>query len=296
VNRLAIILANRLHFSACKPRAPNTLNWFNKYDGNLIGGALQGVGMALTGACPGTVLPQLATGIPSASYVLLGGLLGGILYSRFGKSLIRPVQAKVKADSKQTEERPTIDQVLKIGSTRTLAIYETLCLSIVASASYLAPDKPDVLLPSAVGGLLIGLSQFASLFLTSSTLGVSTAYEQLGDVFWWVYRTIVSGKRSPRPSIKAIAFVLGSILGSWGLGKALGLSGGGGEGEVVIGTLRAVAGGVLLTFGSRVAGGCTSGHGISGMSLLSVGSFVSVGTMFAGGMGTAAILKFCGSA
>lgn len=252
--------------------------------------------MALTGACPGTVLPQLATGIPSASYVLLGGLLGGILYSRYGKSLIRPAQAKVKADSKQIEERLTIDQVLKIDSTRALAIYETLCLSIVASVSYLAPDKPDVLLPGAVGGLLIGLSQFASLFLTSSTLGVSTAYEQLGNVFWWVYRTIVLGKRNPRPSIKATSFVLGSVLGSWGLGKALGLSGGGGKGEVIIGTLRAVAGGVLLTFGSRVAGGCTSGHGISGMSLLSVGSFVSVGAMFAGGMGTAAVLKFCGSA
>jgi uncharacterized membrane protein YedE/YeeE len=56
-----------------------------------------------------------------------------------------------------------------------------------------------------------------------------------------------------------------------------------------------VVGGVLLTIGSRIAGGCTSGHGISGMSLLSVSSFISVGAMFAGGMGLAAILKLAGS-
>lgn len=253
--------------------------------------------MALTGACPGTVLPQLATGIPSASYVLLGGLLGGILYSKYGKQLIRAPKAKAAAEEKMGGERPTIDQVLGIEPGRAMAIYETLCIGIVTAASYLAPDKEGVVVSGAVGGLLIGLSQFASLFLTSSTLGVSTAYEQLGDLFWWLQRTITSGKRSPRPTIKATAFVIGSVLGSLGAVKLLRLNGGLGSGdEVVIGATRAVIGGVLLTFGSRIAGGCTSGHGISGMSLLSVGSFVSVGAMFAGGIGTAAVLKLCGSA
>ena len=259
----------------------------------MIGGAVLGAGMALTGACPGTVLPQLATGIPSASYVLLGSLLGGILYSRYGKSLIFPPNPNSNPQVKNVE-RPTIDQVLGIGSDNALVAYEILCLSIVASVSYLAPNH-GVLIPGAVGGLLIGASQFTSLWLTQNTLGVSIAYEQLGDLFWWAQQTIISGKRTPAPSIKSTAFVLGSILGSWGLGEFLGLRGGSGGDQVVISAIRAVIGGVLLTFGSRVAGGCTSGHGISGMSLLSVASFVSVGAMFAGGMGTAAVLKICGS-
>lgn len=46
-----------------------------------------------------------------------------------------------------------------------------------------------------------------------------------------------------------------------------------------------------MVFGARVAGGCTSGHGISGMSMLAMGSLVSVVTMFGGGMGVAALLK-----
>lgn len=143
---------------------------------------------------------------------------------------------------------------------------------------------------------MVGGSQFTALWLTGNTLGVSTAYEQLGDLFWWVLRIVTQGRRTERPTIKSLAFVLGSILGSFAVGKELGINGAGHKGgEVVIGSLRAVVGGVLLTIGSRIAGGCTSGHGISGMSLLSVSSFISVGAMFAGGMGLAAVLKLAGS-
>jgi len=42
--------------------------------------------------------------------------------------------------------------------------------------------------------------------------------------------------------------------------------------------------------GARIAGGCTSGHGISGMAQLSVGSMVAVAAMFAGGILTATLL------
>ena len=42
----------------------------------------------------------------------------------------------------------------------------------------------------------------------------------------------------------------------------------------------AFAGGFLMLFGARLAGGCTSGHGISGMPLLNVLSVVAVVAMF----------------
>lgn len=45
-----------------------------------------------------------------------------------------------------------------------------------------------------------------------------------------------------------------------------------------------------MIFGSRLAGGCTSGHGISGMSQLSISSVISVAAMFAGGIGLTAVL------
>jgi len=40
------------------------------------------------------------------------------------------------------------------------------------------------------------------------------------------------------------------------------------------------AGGFLMLFGSRVASGCTSGHGLSGMAMLSLPSIAAVCGMF----------------
>lgn len=43
-------------------------------------------------------------------------------------------------------------------------------------------------------------------------------------------------------------------------------------------------GGILMAFGARLAGGCTSGHGISGTAQLSVSSWISVICFFIGGV------------
>lgn len=48
--------------------------------------------------------------------------------------------------------------------------------------------------------------------------------------------------------------------------------------------------GFIMLFGARIAGGCTSGHGISGMAQLSAGSTLAVAAMFAGGILTAMLL------
>ena len=51
--------------------------------------------------------------------------------------------------------------------------------------------------------------------------------------------------------------------------------------------ILALIGGILLKFGARWAGGCTSGHGLSGMAQLSVTSIVTVCFFFLGGIVTA---------
>lgn len=49
-------------------------------------------------------------------------------------------------------------------------------------------------------------------------------------------------------------------------------------------------GGIFLGLGARWAGGCTSGHGISGNSMLSVISFVASIAFFVGGIITALLI------
>lgn len=50
-------------------------------------------------------------------------------------------------------------------------------------------------------------------------------------------------------------------------------------------------GGFLLIFGARLAGGCTSGHIISGMTQLSVSAFIFAAGVFGSGVITARLLK-----
>lgn len=52
----------------------------------------------------------------------------------------------------------------------------------------------------------------------------------------------------------------------------------------------AFLGGVVIMFGARMAGGCTSGHGISGSLQLALSSWIFFITMFIAGVGAAAVM------
>lgn len=54
--------------------------------------------------------------------------------------------------------------------------------------------------------------------------------------------------------------------------------------------LDAFGGGVLILYGARMAGGCTSGHAISGTLQLAVSSWLFFAAMFVGGVLTARLM------
>ncbi|KAI9872174.1 MAG: hypothetical protein M1830_002000, partial [Pleopsidium flavum] len=150
-------------FTSC-PRNPSSLNWFSNYDANILGGLMIGAGMTLTGACPGTVLVQLSTGIRSGFFVLIGGILGGILYTRFGRCL-RNTSAPLTSETANTNV--TVQSKLNLNPNRVLLAYETACLAIITLATYLAPHDVRAQLHPVMGGLLIGGAQATSILLTS---------------------------------------------------------------------------------------------------------------------------------
>jgi len=55
--------------------------------------------------------------------------------------------------------------------------------------------------------------------------------------------------------------------------------------------LQAFLGGFLIIFGARLAGGCTSGHIISGITQLSVSGLMFAAAVFASGIFTARLLR-----
>jgi uncharacterized membrane protein YedE/YeeE len=260
-------------------RSNSSLHWFSDYDGNIVGGGLLGIGMSLTGACPGTVLPQLVQGVQSARATAIGAVLGGTVYAKFGKSLVFSSRSCKDATS-ASQAHHTISSKFEISPKSALLIFEAVAVSFTVLSSLFLPGKAFVVLSPVVGGVLVALAQAVSISLTSSPLGVSTAYEQIGI---YICR-LIGWQDVPRPSFppKSIIFAVGILVGSAVTGQLLPPPSN--AGTIPVTNLQALFGGFILIFGARMAGGCTSGHGLSGLSAMSFSSLITTATMFGSGI------------
>lgn len=269
---LIVVAANRAKYAKLSHRTDSSYGWFMKYDANVVGGLLQGVGMALTGACPGTVLVQLAVGVKSAWNVAAGCILGAIAFVKLAQRLKRSQPAT------SSPTKYTVQEKFGLSTPSTILLWEVLCLLMITGATYLAPTRDHWLNP-IVGGLLIGVAQATSVLFTRKTLGVSSAWEDVGKYLW----AAVDSKSGPAPT--NIVFASGVIAGAKLISQYIPATSE--AGGPTISPLVAVAGGFSLIFGARLAGGCPSGHGISGMATMSLSSFITVASMFAGGISLA---------
>ena len=134
--------------------------------------------------------------------------------------------------------------------------------------------------PPGLAGACIGFLQIPGVLLLNKAIGSSSAYvTAVAQCF--PDGTCEKGRldliKSKRAGYWQLAYIIGAVLGGY-LGAlpveqtTLGSS-------VVVNIL----GGMLVLFGSRLGQGCTSGHGISGFSLLGTHSIVATCTMFGGG-------------
>ena len=135
-----------------------------------------------------------------------------------------------------------------------------------------------------VGGLSIGVG-VALLFVTTGRLGgASTVFSATWS---WFSRLPFFQQSSLRSSRNwRVIYALGMLLGGV-LYVALGLPVEGSQ--VSLG--RLIVGGLLVGFGARLGGGCTSGHGICGMASLSVGSMLMVAVYLTTAIVTALLMK-----
>jgi hypothetical protein len=119
-------------------------------------------------------------------------------------------------------------------------------------------------LQSLIGGLLIGFSTLLMIRLLGKIAGISGIVGQL-----WSAGT---GDRAWR-----FAFVAGLLVSPllYALFSPLP------ETSVVTSTPWLIVAGLLVGFGSRLGSGCTSGHGVCGLSRLSLRSLVATLTFMA---------------
>ena len=232
--------------------------------------------MLLSGACPGTVFAQIGLGIRSGFYALEGATIAGIVWTGLLHPLIQRRLASV--DNKNAPQPPTtLASALGLSHAAAVATFSATCAALVYAAAKLTPAPgPEAKFPPPLGGLFIVAAQLVSILLRGSLMGTSSSFEEVGDWFWGV---TVHGK-GVRPARYAnVLYCAGMVGGAWLLGQtspALAQ-----VTPVEVAPWAAGLGGFLMLLGSRMAGGCTSGHGISGLSLMSTSSALTIGAAFA---------------
>ena len=127
-----------------------------------------------------------------------------------------------------------------------------------------------------LGGIIIGLSVVFYFYMTGRLAGISGIFEN----------TIT--KTSQR--LSNLAFLLGLVIGPLIYFNFIAPSS-----PVIFNIthsyLLIIPGGFLVGFGTRLGGGCTSGHGICGIGRLSINSIIATGVFVAIGMLTVTILQ-----
>lgn len=134
-------------------------------------------------------------------------------------------------------------------------------------------------LQGLIGGLMIGTASAIMLLGLGRIAGVSGLAARATGI-------TVDG--APRPL--SIAFVVGLPLGALLVDLILGPV----EARFEQGVVTLVIGGLLVGFGTRLGSGCTSGHGVCGMSRLSARSLVATATFMLTGFATVAAMNAMG--
>jgi|TARA_Y100000294_G_scaffold169787_1_gene181322 hypothetical protein len=126
---------------------------------------------------------------------------------------------------------------------------------------------------SLTGGLLIGLSVALFFILNGRMIGIS----RIASNF------LVSKKNRVENLLFLVGLILGPLIYNLISSQEINIS-------ISNSLILLVIGGFLVGFGTRLSSGCTSGHGISGISRFSLRSIISTITFMLVGILTVLII------
>jgi uncharacterized membrane protein YedE/YeeE len=132
---------------------------------------------------------------------------------------------------------------------------------------------------SLAGGVVIALATALYLFGNGRIAGIA-------GILASPLRAVTTGT-SLRPDVNRLSFVLGLLLSPWCWRLVAPLP----SASVDVGNFGLVIAGLLVGVGVRMGNGCTSGHGVCGLSRLSLRSLVNVLAFMGAGFVSVFVLR-----
>jgi uncharacterized membrane protein YedE/YeeE len=179
-----------------------------------------------------------------------------------------------------------------------------MCAAAAAEPSVDARNYPGPAWSPYLVGAAIGVLSWLTFYISDKPIGASSFYAQVAGFLGKLINphhtaSLAYFKDNPPRVGWEFVFVISIIVG----GALAAVTGGEfangwlppmwvarfGE-SIALRAVVAFGGGMLMAFGARLAGGCTSGHGISGTLQLNVASWIAVVCFFIGGIAVAMLL------
>ncbi|MBL8483501.1 MAG: YeeE/YedE family protein [Rhodocyclaceae bacterium] len=292
----ATALAN-LGAGSFPPYRQPEFNWAR----HLCGGLMFGAGMTLASGCGNRSLVRLGGGNFKSLVVLAVAALcaypfmWGDWYGRIVQPLFAPLSIDLAAHGKASQ---ALGDLLGTGNAGTGALLAACMLAVILAGRDFR-SNPDHLW----GGLTVGLGVTAAWYLTAGAPGLAwqdwaqfadqpplrvaaqsyTFISPLGDTVHWLGRPL-DVSRVDFGIMAAAGVLTGSFLHAL-MSRSLRIEWFTSRADL----LRHLAGAALIGSGGVIGLGCTIGQGVTGVSTLAIGSFLTLAATIAG---AAATMKF----
>jgi uncharacterized protein len=252
--------------------------------GIAIGGIIFGVGMAILGYCPGTLPVSLGEGSIDALIGIIGGLVGGFVYTL----IVPSIQSILGPDL------GSISLFTLVGQHHFIFYLLDIILgaAFVWAAFWLNKKEKFTDLKWLYSG--IGLAVLNGLVflevVSNRIIGASTAYPYVADLVTGTTSNNYFSKIQVPGQWEVLfltgAFISGIVISLFRKEFKITLIHSNWEkykgNSVSKRVIWSFIGGFILIIGARMAGGCTSGHILSGGMQLALRSLVFAGFVFAG--------------
>lgn len=238
---------------------------------NILGGYIFGIGMVLAGGCAAGTWYRVGEGLVGSWMAALGFMIG---VTAMKSGMLSGVYAAIRSVVIAPGSGLTIYGMLGVNRWIGAAIIAAPALFFVLTSrtSYSSSSAERHWRRTSV---LVGLVIVAAWYLSRLTAGQATGIsftipsERL-------LMSVVSGGRWDWGTAVLVGVPLGSFIASRGAHE---FSWRAPRAGVVV---QQFAGGLIMGFGGMLAGGCLIGHGLSGLSALSVSSIVATAAMILG--------------